>query len=93
MNDDRIVSVQTPHVQGRSMAADDSELAQQTLDEAQIRVAREDDGQKGGVGHGRGFPFTDRKNQAQGTWNPDNWAGVLPYRPAPEEGGGCPGSQ
>ena len=39
MNDDRIVSVQTPHVQGRSMAADDSELAQQTLDEAQIRVA------------------------------------------------------
>ena len=39
MNDDRIVSVQTPHVQGRSMAADDSELAQQTLDAAPIRVA------------------------------------------------------
>ena len=39
MNDDRIVTVLTPHVHGRSMEVGDSALAQQARDEAPIRVA------------------------------------------------------
>lgn len=39
MNDDRIVTVQSPHVPGRPMAVADSDLVQQARDEAPIRVA------------------------------------------------------
>ena len=39
MNDDRIVTAQTPHAHERSMAVDDLDLAQQARDEAPIRVA------------------------------------------------------